>query len=317
MDRIDDPTAEQNKFGAGKDGWTNGDPTDPNSGTIGQEEWFDGVQEELLNIIETAGLTPAALDFTQVLDGLEILYLRRSGTSNEMDIAIPFGAAFAGDSPRITDTNATTDSRTHWLKAAAITGNFVNVYTEPAGLSVAFNAEWNQGTTQWDSLGISEGLMTLIASDANGPEVQMSSNLAAGVFGDTVRLNGVLNPATISKNQLISQAIPKAGGNIVTTTGSTTATISGNSFGLASATSSNDTNGTITVVMDNAMTDTDFFVQCTQTDAAAAGVSMVFSVNTLSSASFLITCWTSSTSTEVVLSAVSARLNVFVFGEQA
>lgn len=65
MDRINDPTAEADKFGAGKDGFTEGDgglvlPTRVRS------PWLDGVQEELLGLIEGMGVTPDSGDFTQL-----------------------------------------------------------------------------------------------------------------------------------------------------------------------------------------------------------------------------------------------------------
>jgi len=71
MDRIDDPTAEADKFGAGKDGFTEGDPglVDP---TAVSAAWLDGVQEEIVAVIEDAGLTPSNASLAQLLAALKI-----------------------------------------------------------------------------------------------------------------------------------------------------------------------------------------------------------------------------------------------------
>lgn len=74
MRRITTPTRAQNKFGAGKDGFRDGDlasgvyPTDLNA------DWFDQVQEEIARVIEAAGLT---LDGTNL--GQLLLALSRPG----------------------------------------------------------------------------------------------------------------------------------------------------------------------------------------------------------------------------------------------
>lgn len=73
MDRINTSTKAENLFGAGKHGWKNGNvglgivPTDFNA------EWFNGVQEELLKIIEGAGLVPDAVILSQVYQSIKRL----------------------------------------------------------------------------------------------------------------------------------------------------------------------------------------------------------------------------------------------------
>lgn len=56
MHRIDSSTAEVDKFGAGKNGFTEGTPgVTPATETT--DDWFDGVQEEICNVIEGNGGT--------------------------------------------------------------------------------------------------------------------------------------------------------------------------------------------------------------------------------------------------------------------
>lgn len=70
MDRIATSTKAVDLFGSGKHGFKNGDlglgvaPTDFNA------EWFNGVQEELLSVIEAAGTVPADGTRNQLLTSL-------------------------------------------------------------------------------------------------------------------------------------------------------------------------------------------------------------------------------------------------------
>lgn len=70
MDRIATSTKSVDMFGAGKHGFKDGNlglgvaPTDFNA------EWFNGVQEELLSVIEAAGIAPSATTRNQLLASL-------------------------------------------------------------------------------------------------------------------------------------------------------------------------------------------------------------------------------------------------------
>lgn len=74
MDRISTATKAPDLFGVGKHGFRDGDlgagitPTDFNAA------WFNGVQEEILNVLEAAGIVPAAGTLNQLL-----LALRAAG----------------------------------------------------------------------------------------------------------------------------------------------------------------------------------------------------------------------------------------------
>jgi len=70
MKRIDTATREVDKHGAGKDGFRAGDPVNNERPTDLNEDWFDGVQEELANVIEDAGITLDGGDLAQLLAAL-------------------------------------------------------------------------------------------------------------------------------------------------------------------------------------------------------------------------------------------------------
>lgn len=57
MHRIDTPNAQKDKFGVGKNGFTNGNPQTGELATELNADYFDSVQEEMCNVIEGAGLT--------------------------------------------------------------------------------------------------------------------------------------------------------------------------------------------------------------------------------------------------------------------
>ncbi|WP_234099660.1 hypothetical protein [Enterobacter roggenkampii] len=57
MHRIDTPTAQKDKWGAGKNGFTDGDPATGIKATSLNAALFDSVQEEICNVIEKNGIT--------------------------------------------------------------------------------------------------------------------------------------------------------------------------------------------------------------------------------------------------------------------
>ena len=62
MHRIDTPTAQQDKFGQGKNGFTDGDPATGCGPTDLNSDMWDALQEEICRVIEGSGLR---LDKTQ------------------------------------------------------------------------------------------------------------------------------------------------------------------------------------------------------------------------------------------------------------
>ena len=77
MHRIDTSTAQKDKFGAGKNGFTRGNPQTGTPATDLDDDYFDSIQEELAAIVEASG---AALDKSkrnQVLTAMKALLLSR------------------------------------------------------------------------------------------------------------------------------------------------------------------------------------------------------------------------------------------------
>ncbi|MDK9356684.1 SPRY domain-containing protein [Lelliottia wanjuensis] len=71
MHRIDTPTAQKDKWGAGKNGYTNGDPTTGTKATKLNAEIFDALQEEICNAIEKSGIELDPEDNSQLYQVLK------------------------------------------------------------------------------------------------------------------------------------------------------------------------------------------------------------------------------------------------------
>jgi phage-related tail fiber protein len=79
MDRINTSTKATDLFGAGKHGFRDGDLANAIPPTNLDADWFNGVQEELLGVIEVSGQVSAAGDRAQVRKGIDIMIRRGAG----------------------------------------------------------------------------------------------------------------------------------------------------------------------------------------------------------------------------------------------
>lgn len=73
MHRIDTSTAQKDKFGSGKNGFTGGNPQTGELPTALDADFFDSVQEEIAAVIEAAGITLAKANNAQLLTAMKAL----------------------------------------------------------------------------------------------------------------------------------------------------------------------------------------------------------------------------------------------------
>lgn len=73
MERINGSSVSPDLFGAGKDGFKDGNKALGISATVVNAEFMNGVQEEIVNVIESAGLIPSAGTLTQMRDAIKAL----------------------------------------------------------------------------------------------------------------------------------------------------------------------------------------------------------------------------------------------------
>ncbi|HEG4405861.1 TPA: phage tail protein [Citrobacter freundii] len=78
MHRIDTPTAQKDKFGAGKNGFTRGNPQTGTPATDLDDDYFDMLQEELAGVVEATGVNLEKSKHDQLLTALKALLLSRA-----------------------------------------------------------------------------------------------------------------------------------------------------------------------------------------------------------------------------------------------
>ncbi|HHT9074287.1 TPA: phage tail protein, partial [Edwardsiella tarda] len=71
MHRIDTPTAQKDKFGAGKNGFARGNPQTGTPATDLDNDYFDALQEEIVGVIEDAGIALDKSDRGQLLKAMK------------------------------------------------------------------------------------------------------------------------------------------------------------------------------------------------------------------------------------------------------
>ncbi len=78
MHRIDTPTAQKDKFGAGKNGFTRGNPQTGTPATDLDDDYFDMLQEELAGVVEATGVNLEKSKHNQLLTAMKALLLSRA-----------------------------------------------------------------------------------------------------------------------------------------------------------------------------------------------------------------------------------------------
>jgi hypothetical protein len=108
MRRITGATVSANLFGSGKDGFTVGNPPSPPA-TIVSDTWCNDVQENILNVIESNGITPGS-STTQLKDGIDAQISTRISSAGNLEYVgnVIVGATYTKRSLSISsqETNA-------------------------------------------------------------------------------------------------------------------------------------------------------------------------------------------------------------------
>lgn len=120
MHRIDTPTAQVDKFGAGKNGFTRGNPQTGTPATDLDDDYFDMLQEELVGIVEAAGLSLDKTKHNQLRTALPLFL--ELGTASKKNIGTGTG--------QIPDMSSFT-STINWFKLPS--GHIVQMFEAVAG----------------------------------------------------------------------------------------------------------------------------------------------------------------------------------------
>lgn len=150
MRRITTTTAVADKFGVGKSGFRDGDPSIGQVATDLNAEWFDGIQEAIMRVVEASGQALAAGDFDQFQRALETMF----------------------STPALTTTGAAP----HFVLTPSLA---LSAYAARRRFRVKFNVNG----TGADDINISGlGVRTLKQYDASG--VKVAPTIVAGMIAD-------------------------------------------------------------------------------------------------------------------------------------
>lgn len=195
MKRISTATRVINKFGAGKDGFTDGSVVGGVASTDLEASWFDGVQEEIMNVLQGAGIAPDGSDLTQLRQAIMAItpgrfmavkvisatgvYTPTAGTKVAVGEGVGGGGAGGGTPTAAAAATAASGG------AAGSYGRFVVFNPVPVtitigakGLGVANAAGGNGGQTSYGALAVFPGGGGApVAGTASTPAVTASGGL--------------------------------------------------------------------------------------------------------------------------------------------
>lgn len=200
MHRIDTKTAQKDKFGAGKNGFTRGNPQTGTPATDLDDDYFDMLQEELCSVVEASGASLDKGRHDQLLTALRALLLSRKNPFG--DIKSDGTVKTALENLGIKDASTTqvglvrlTSSRVSGAEDIAATANAVaQNYTDIKSL---------QNKTQ-DSTTTQKGIVQLTSSRVSESETLAATAKAAAMnYADIVALQGKTNDATTTNKGII------------------------------------------------------------------------------------------------------------------
>ncbi|HAW4246042.1 TPA: hypothetical protein JLV35_002752 [Escherichia coli] len=123
MHRIDTKTAQKDKFGAGKNGFTRGNPQTGTPATDLDDDYFDMLQEELCSVVEASGASLEKGRHDQLLTALRALLLSRKNPFGDIksDGTVKTALENLGLGGVTSLRSATFTSSTSWTCPAGVT----------------------------------------------------------------------------------------------------------------------------------------------------------------------------------------------------
>jgi hypothetical protein len=201
MHRIDSTTAKANKFGAGKSGFTEGTPG-VEAATETTDDWFDGVQEEIITPIEDMGFSLAKGTRTQLWTAIKRGMLANMTSlifRHEQDVNFSNAALNA---------IACDEANKRWVAVGGLVGgdalmmssgvtstygNNAMVFEEIANpVAQGLNGVAYNGSNLWVAVGDDNGVNPYICTSPNGgaPWTQRTPAVAAAIDLNDVAYNG-------------------------------------------------------------------------------------------------------------------------------
>lgn len=197
MHRIDTKTAQKDKFGAGKNGFTRGNPQTGTPATDLDDDYFDMLQEELCSVVEASGASLEKGRHDQLLTALRALLLSRKNpfgdikSDGTVQTALEnLGLGAAAKQGVATSTQMQAGTATDLLPSVAAvmslfskrsfaTNDFIRIPNVPGGLII----QWGEATTSPSSYFVNFPMM--FPTSCFG--VVLSDRAATSTVGSTGR----------------------------------------------------------------------------------------------------------------------------------
>lgn len=211
MHRIDTKTAQKDKFGAGKNGFTRGNPQTGTPATDLDDDYFDMLQEELCSVVEASGASLEKGRHDQLLTALRALLLSRNnpfgdiksdgtvptalenlglGNSATRNVGTTTGTVAAGDDSRITGAVQGTSAAlcTAWV-------NFSGV--SPATIRGSLNVS---SVTRLQTGQYQINYATPLANSNYAPVLTLGDAPNAGTLAAVVAVSGSATGSPVKKD---------------------------------------------------------------------------------------------------------------------
>lgn len=225
MRRISTATRVIDKFGAGKDGFTNGDAVSGLPATDMEDVWFDHVQEEIANVIEAAGATLSAANRAQLLAAINTLV----GTGRFLGVKIYTASGTHTPDPRMTKSIVKVQGGGGGSGGAPATA--AGAYSGSPGGSSGSYAECLLTAAQ---IGASQPVTIGAAGAAGAAGTSTGGNGGTTSFGSLILCPGGLGSSSYGPTSNTVTLINAAGGaSAPTTSGTVISSTSGNTGGAA------------------------------------------------------------------------------------
>ncbi|ELL3162797.1 hypothetical protein QHG61_003429 [Escherichia coli] len=179
MHRIDTKTAQKDKFGAGKNGFTRGNPQTGTPATDLDDDYFDMLQEELCSVVEASGASLEKARHDQLLTALRALLLSRKN---------PFGDIKSDGTVKTALENLGLGD------ASGYVGRLLKIQVFTANGSVTKTA----GAKKWKIRVLGGGGGSSAAPATGTGQVSVSNGGGAGAYAEGIYDVSALSSATVT-----------------------------------------------------------------------------------------------------------------------
>lgn len=201
MHRIDTPSAQKDKFGVGKNGFTRGNPQTGTAATKLDNDYFDSIQEEICGVIESAGIALDKTKRTQLAESINKLI----GNSK----APAASTTMAGIVQLNSSVNSTAENQAATPKAVKTAYDLANTANTTANKAKS-TAETDASTTVKGRVQLNSAVNSTLENQAATPKaVKTAYDLANG------RLP--LTGGTVTGNTNFTGKLQQAGKDVITT----------------------------------------------------------------------------------------------------